>query len=71
MELFWQITQDARVKLMQYQAKRHRTKLDIASETPPWLRPKPALKIPVSMDMTDEKLDKFIRQAPRRQKRVK
>jgi len=70
MELFWIITQDARVKLMQYQERHHRINLDIASRMPPWLRPKPVPEIPVSTGMTEEELDKFISQAPRHPKRV-
>jgi len=64
-ELFWRITQEARVGLMQYQEKHHRIKLDIVSEVPSWLREKLPWKIPVSIDMTEKELDKFMRRKPK------
>ena len=68
-ELFWRITQEARVGLMQYQEKHHRLKLNIASEVPSWLREKLPWKIPVSTDMTGEELERFMKQKPKHPQR--
>lgn len=63
--LFWLISQQARVKLMQYQWNKYGTRLDI----PPRREPPPPV-IPVRPDMTPEELGKFISQPPAHQEKV-
>lgn len=60
--LFWLISQQDRVKLMQYQWRKYGTKLDIPPRREP---PKP--EIPVRPEMTPEELGKFIAQPPEHQ----
>lgn len=67
-ELFWRISDEARAKLIQYQAKHHKDKpaLDIAGRKAPWELEPPRPEIPVQTGMTKDELDKFIRQPPSR-----
>jgi len=72
-EIFWRISQEARVKLIQYQAEIHKDKpaLDMAKQKAPWELETPRPEIPVHTDMSEEELDKFMRRKPRHPARVK
>lgn len=65
-ELFWIISQEARVKLIQLQAECHKDKptLDMAGRKAPWQQDIPRPEIPVRTDMTEEETDHFMRQKP-------
>ena len=64
--LFWEISQEGRIKLMQYQAENHKDKLalDMASRKAPWELELPRPEIPAKTDMTEEEVDHFMRQRP-------
>jgi len=66
MEIFWLVDAQTRVKLIQLQAKLHKDKpvLDMWGRKAPWELESPKPEIPVHTDMTEEELDKFMRQKP-------
>lgn len=65
-ELFWLVSQEARVRLIQFQAARHKDKpvLDMAHRKAPWELESPTPAIPVHTGMTNEETDRFMRQKP-------
>lgn len=65
-ELFWIISQEARVKQIKLQAESHKDKpaLDMASRKAPWELEPPRPEIPVNSDMTEEEIDRFMRHKP-------
>ena len=67
MEVFWLVSQEARIQLIQFQAARHKDKphLDMANRKVPWDLELPRQAIPVQTDMTEEELDKLMRQKPK------
>ena len=66
-ELFWLISPEARVKLIQLQADRHKDKptLEMAARKAPWELKVPKPAIPARTDMNDNELDKFMRSKPK------
>ncbi len=54
--LFWIISQEARVKLCQFQFDCYQTKLAIANSKAPWEEKPPVPKIPVQVDENDIKM---------------
>lgn len=68
--LFWIISQEARLGLMQYQHRKHRKKLEMADWEAPWQVPPPVPQIPVHADMTEDELQVFMSQPPEHQERV-
>lgn len=68
--MFWKLKPADRAKLMQFQYKIYGTKLDIASQKPPWEIEPPPPVIPVRTSMTEEELGKFIAQPPEHQGKV-
>ncbi|OGO06600.1 MAG: hypothetical protein A2Y92_04030 [Chloroflexi bacterium RBG_13_57_8] len=69
MKIFWILKPADCARLMQLQHQLYGTKLDIASETPPWQVPAPVPEIPVRPGMTEEELGKFISRPPEHQAR--
>ncbi len=67
MEVFWLVSQEARVRLILLQAARHKDKpvLDMAHRKAPWEMESPKPKIPVHTDMTKDELDRFMRSKPK------
>jgi len=70
MEIFWLISDEARVKLIQYQHRRYKTKLDMAGRQAPWERKPPSPRIPVRTGMTDDELSDFMERPPSRPEKV-
>lgn len=72
LEVFWLVSQEARIKLIQYQAEQHKDKpaLDMAGRKAPWELESPRSEIPVRTDMTEKELGKFMRQRPKGPRRV-
>lgn len=70
-ELFWLVSQEARVQLILLQAARHKDKpaLDMAHRKAPWELELPRPEIPVRPGMTKDELDKFMRSKPKGGKR--
>jgi len=65
-ELFWIISDKAKIALCNLQWELYGTKLDMALQTPPHLQTPPTPAIPVSTDMDEEELQRFISQVPRK-----
>ena len=70
MELYWLISQEARVGLIEYQYRRHRTKLAMAGMKAPWELPSPLPVIPVHAGMDEKELQKFMSEAPHSPEKV-
>jgi len=70
MEIFWLISDEARIKLIQYQHRRYKTKLDMAGRKAPWERKPPSPRIPVHTGMTDDELSDFMERPPSRPEKV-
>ena len=64
-ELFWVISDEAKITLCNLQWKLYGTKLDMALQTPPHLQIPPTPEIPVSTEMDDDEMQRFISQAPK------
>lgn len=70
MQVFWLIDGRTRAQLIKLQYKLYGTKLDIASQKPPWEFPAPIPEIPVRADMSKEELGNFISKPPEHQEKV-
>ena len=64
MEVFWKITQESRVKLMQLQFERYKTKLDVPAE------PEQVINTPDHDEMEKISVAREMSQAPKHPRRV-
>jgi len=69
-EIFWLISQEARVALIDYQHRRYKTKLDLAGRKAPWELEPPRPEIPVRTGMTEDELRGFMERPPSRPEKV-